>query len=882
MSTFYFTRYFLPVSLLLSLITAAPQISAAPISHLGTGQRVLVICVTYDDYATTRLTSCADWATLLNNEIANFYDEATHGQTTFTFESPAGAPDNGWLSLGYNSTDYEFFKTGQDAIDLADPYVDYTGINRVAVITNNSNFGGQGGAGWWWAVDDGDERTFVEDGADVDKRFMSMSVVNEWVGAWGSYTFDAAAAVVAHELGHHLDLKTHYGTIYWFPGGPRLMITPWDVMGLSPHRNHFLGWAKLERQWTPAAGVQIVGPPTTADLDQTIALSPSETAGGTDLIKIPVTEGPLFTGYTVETRRQINGDENLPSVGVLLSYVDENPSTARKAIVLEDPGSPGDLDQAPLEAGDSYSVPARNLTITHVSDSGDDANVRIEYDLPPALPPNPQITPWGGPPWETVDIWVDSEKNGWDTYRYTDASGNPVGNGDDSWVDHDNRLYFRITNGGTGNASNVNVQVYANEPPGMGDSGADWRYLGTAVFPTIAAGASETGYVNWKPVVGEHTCVKVVIVEQVEETIAGDNIAQENVTAFDTSAGSPYRPRCHRFMVNNPFENRETSVHMLVRDIPEGWIIQVEPTNFVLAPGASESVCMTVFPRARDSYEPGFIGKPKIEAQIPLANTFIPIGGVDVWTHLTTDTRLTCDSNGPDRLGDDSALAMGFPSEGLAPDPPLVDPSRPPMDTEALDRLFREAAIIRPEPDPIAVSASEEIQAAGRLLPGFSGATVAVDFIADGERETRLTTTDAAGNWTVTFDPEVGGLWEVKAYFAGDATRAAAESNRCRFEVERPACECAPGTFRIVHWLALAFAVFALTLFLIQRDRRCRNARIAAAILIALAVIGLIACWHVHLASSIVILLLAFGILLWWYLNCVGGRDKAATGATTG
>ena len=206
-------------------------------------------------------------------------------------------------------------------------------------------------------------------------------------------------------------------------------------------------------------------------------------------------------------------------------------------------------------------------------------------------------------------------------------------------------------------------------------------------------------------------------------------------------------------------------------------------------------------------------------------------------------------------------------------------PGRPPMDTKALNRLFRESAIIRPEPEPIVVPTSEEVQAAGRLLPGFSGATVAVDFISGGQRETRLTTTDAAGNWKLTFDPEVGGLWEVKAYFAGDTTRAAAESNRCRFQVERPTCECAPKTFRTIHWLALGLGIFALVLFLVQREQRCRNAKIAAMILIALAVIGLIACWYAHLASSFVILMIALGILFWWYLNCV--RRKKVT-ATTG
>lgn len=856
------------------LLGGTPAVQSADISHLGTNQRVLVICVTWDDHATTRLGSCNAWAALLNNQIDNFYDEATHGQTTFAFEAPTGAPDNGWLSLGYDSTDYDFGKTGQDAIDLADPYVDFSNIHRVTVITNNPNFGGQGTSGWWWATNEGVEHTSIEDGVSIGKRYMSLSIVNEWVENYISLPFDEAAAVVAHELGHHLDVKTHYGSIGWFPGSPRDVITPWDVMGLSPHRNHFHGWAKLERQWTPAVGVQTVMPPDTADVDTTITLSASETAGGTDLIRIPITDGAVFTGYTVENRRQINGDENLPQAGVLISFVDENPNTIRKAIVLDDPDSPGNLNQAALEVGNSYTDAARNLTITYVSQNGDDADVRVQYLLPPTLPPNPQITPWGAPPWETVDIWLDSEKNAWDTYRYTDGSGNPVGNGDDAWVDHNNRVYFRIRNGGTGVASNVHVQVYANDPPGMGDNGADWRYTGSAMFPSIPAGGDEVGYVIWKPTVGEHTCLKVVILDTDEEITTLDNIAQENVTAFDTSSGSPYRPRCQRFTVNNPFEYRSTPVHMLVRDIPQNWIIQVEPTDFLLPPGESEQVCMMVFPPEPDEQNvPGFIGKPKIEAQVPFANTFIPIGGIDVWTHLTMDTRLTCDSNGPDRLENNPAANPDDAGSGLAPKAPTVDPSRPAMDAKGLDKLFRESALIRPEAETIEVGVGELIKAEGRLQPGFSGATVAVDFISGELRETLLVSTDPAGKWSADFNPPSGGIWEVKAYYAGDTLHAAAESNRCRYQVERKevseSCECDPAMSKLIHWLALAaFFIASFFFYMALRERGCRNALIAALILVLLAVIGLLLCPQTHLAPAAALFLLALAMLIWWYRVC--------------
>ncbi|MFC1762325.1 hypothetical protein ACFL6U_09620, partial [Planctomycetota bacterium] len=77
-------------------------------NHIGQNQRVLVICVRYSNASTTRLTSAADWVTLLNNETRTFYSRATFNQTTFTFETATGVPGNGWFNLGYPNTDYDF------------------------------------------------------------------------------------------------------------------------------------------------------------------------------------------------------------------------------------------------------------------------------------------------------------------------------------------------------------------------------------------------------------------------------------------------------------------------------------------------------------------------------------------------------------------------------------------------------------------------------------------------------------------------------------------------------------------------------------------------------------------------------------------------------
>ncbi len=866
---------------------------AADIGHLGTNQKVLVVCVKWADHANTRMAACADWATLLQNEVNNFYSQATFGQTTFQFEAPAGAPDNGWFALGYNSTDYEFFKTGQDAINLVDPYVDFASYHRVAVITNHPNFGGQGHPGAWWKTNEGKEATFVENGNSVDKRLMSLSIINEWVNdtAYG-LPFDTAGSVLAHELGHHLRVRTHYGDIAWFPAGlVRDLLTPWDVMGLSPGMNHFLGWAKFERSWIGPAGVQRVDPPTAADRDVTVALAPTETAAGTRLIQIPITPidaaHPLFTGYAVENRQLINGDGNLPSNGVLVSFVDENPNTILKAIVLDDPGSPGDLNLATLEVGDSYTDAARNLTISYESQAGNNANVRVQYRLPPAQPPNPRITPWGAPPWETGDVWIDSEKNGWGTFKYVDGSGAPIGNGDDSWVNHVNRVYFKIRNGGLGDATNVRVEVYANSPPGMGDRGPDWAYVGTAMFPSIAAQGEQVGYVNWTPTLGEHTCLKVVIVATDNETSSGDNVAQENVVAWDTSANSPYRARCSRFNVHNPFENRATPVYFLMRDIPAEWKVQIEPPRLTLPPGGSDQVCVVIFPSdAIPEYKPGYIGKTKLEAQVPYANTFIPIGGIDVWTHLTQSSRLTCGLDGEARRTKqvDPKHVIDPMSAGLAPRPGTGGTpagTAQPNTAKEIQNLFAQTQLVGPESAPAKVAQGESISAKGRLEPALSGATVAVDFVSGDRRVTQLTTTDPSGVWSATSDPSSGGIWEVKAYYAGDSLHAAAESNRCRFEVERagaeaPACGFEPAVVKLAHWISgVLIALAAVLCAIAYRTRRCWLYIVAALILFALALLALVSCWQPHVMHSIVLVAVGLAVLAWWYWMCAGRRDVA-------
>jgi len=724
------------------------------ISHIGVNQKVLVICVKYSDVATTRLASASDWVTLLGAETNTFFNRATFDQTNFSFETTTGpgAPPDGWHSLGYASTSAEFFKTCQDAINLADPFADFSQYNRVLVITNLKGFGGSGGGPWWWKVNEGVEATFDEGGMSVSKRLMTMAIVNEWEAHSFGNPFDEAASVAAHELGHQLGLPTHYADLRWFPGLPRDVITPWDIMGLSPTLSHFIGWAKTERKWIPSGPrIETIGPPTGSSIDTTITLQPLEASTmGVQIIRIPitpVTPGAPFFGYFIENRRMIYGDdldERLPSSGVLLSLIDESKETILKCVVLEDQGMPGDPGQAPLDVGGVFTDPARNLTVTVLKQTGDTYDVRIQYLLPPEANPDPMITPWGAPPWETPDIWIDSEKNGFDVYKYTDGSGNPEGNGDDAWVNHDNRVYVRVRNIGPGVATNVRVQVFANSPPGMGDAGPDYAHLGTIIFASIPGGGVAQGFVTWKPTVGAHTCLKAEITNIPEELSATNNVARENVSAFDSrekfgrgTVGGGFEPVGLPITVFNPLRNTAMPIHLHVRDIPRGWTVSVNPTDSVLPPGGNGSVRFLVFPSDDRQYRPGFIGKPKIEAQAAFGDTFIPIGGVDLWAHLTSPTKLSC----------------GVTGRRLAPQ-------------NIPNCLFGQSAIVR-----------------GNLTPANANAIIAVEFTLGRNRRILFARTDANGEYRVRFVPPFVGLWRIQAFFSGDLVQAAADSQICLLRV---------------------------------------------------------------------------------------------------
>lgn len=229
-----------------------------------------------------------------------------------------------------------------------------------------------------------------------------------------------------------------------------------------------------------------------------------------------------------------------------------------------------------MVTGDEAVDPLRTVRIVVVNDNVQATprvcRVRIEWAQVITDTPGGdfdlRIEPWG-PGWETQDIWID--RNPFGTYDNTDAAGNPIGNGDAPRPLEINHFEARIRNDGSAVANNVKVTHYAVEPPGVGDNG-NWAPLATYTVAAIPANGSVTRQVNWVPLVGKHTCLKVAIAPQLGEVTTGNNSAQENVFTFQPAAGSVPEPVVMTVAVRNPLKERSL-VMISLQGVPYGYYV---------------------------------------------------------------------------------------------------------------------------------------------------------------------------------------------------------------------------------------------------------------------------------------------------------------------
>jgi hypothetical protein len=410
----------------------------------------------------------------------------------------------------------------------------------------------------------------------------------------------------AHEFGHQIesiggtDFDAPFaGHTSGYASGYDLMDSGYpdgeSIYALTPPETstrHF-----IFRDWLPPSKVQRVEAPTDGSTRTTryrlapLSVSPESTTALQGL-KLPISTGVYIT---VEARRRSGADSYNTGPGIfdegihLMSVHEQDLLPVTPIDSCDYIGSGGcvrsDTDPRQLEC---RAAGARNLTASrpycwpyalwHDGDTYDDPtnNIRIrvlaydpasntqEVEVVRGLQggrPNLSITPWLTPPsntWETRDIWIDSSCNGYGTFLYGLEPDlvTPRGNGDDPCANHENRIYARVTNTGSGPARNVVVNFSRSDPLGVGvGPQASWAGVGTAsqaTFPELGelgVGASAVVWVPWTPTVdvsmrpdrtsfAYHSCVRVSVQPAVGEVEFGNNNAQENISNFQVFTGA--------------------------------------------------------------------------------------------------------------------------------------------------------------------------------------------------------------------------------------------------------------------------------------------------------------------------------------------------------
>jgi M6 family metalloprotease-like protein len=224
--------------------------------------------------------------------LVNWYRTVSYGRLAITV-----SPVLRWLRLPQASSYYaegRIDEVARDAVALADPEFDFSGVDALYLVPARSAALGNLGVGIY-------ERPLTVDGAGIRAE--------AWLFTDGDRSGNVPYAV--HETGHLLGLPDLYAS------GSRSSFHWWDAMaaaGTSPNAGGMFAWHRWKLDWL--AGDQIVC------LDgrgsRTAAISPLERPGGVKALI--VRRGT--DAYVAEVRQPLGEDEAICRSGVLLSAVD--------------------------------------------------------------------------------------------------------------------------------------------------------------------------------------------------------------------------------------------------------------------------------------------------------------------------------------------------------------------------------------------------------------------------------------------------------------------------------------------------------------------------------------------------------------------------------
>lgn len=282
----------------------------------------------------------------------SFFKKVSHLKFDLVLE-----PHFEWLRMSKNSTEYttNSFSSHlayiQEAVDLADDKVDFTGIEEVIVITNPLTQAISNGLAWrggpaWPGIETAEGVIYngVNSGYDVE-TFGYL-----WL---------------THEMGHSLGLPDLYDYTpqrYEYVGDFSMM--GW-INGFAPeffaYERWLLGWLDDDQIICLEEG------------SLATELTAIELRGGTKAIIIPLNETEIVV---IEYRAALGYDNKLPKKGAVVYKVDVSIPTGNGPIIVY-PNDGSDRQDAPLGEGQIFQI-EENKSIT----------IKVGTFVPRDPPPN--------------------------------------------------------------------------------------------------------------------------------------------------------------------------------------------------------------------------------------------------------------------------------------------------------------------------------------------------------------------------------------------------------------------------------------------------------------------------------------------------------------
>jgi len=309
------------------------------------------------------------------------------------YANEVGGLDDYWRKQSYNKINI-VGSTAVDWVDLPEPQTFYvptpgsgTDSNRSAIFddcteaadpfVDFSNDGSGGFSGINMMLNES-----LDCCAWGGSRFATLDGISKsWRTTWNPPWAFGQAAIIAHEMGHGFGLP-HSNN---FDGDSDPYDSPYDVMSAATRNSindsvygrqgkHHTAYHKERLDWFEESEVIEV----TVDGSATVTIDAMALATTSNyrMVRIPIPETNDW--YTVETRKRIGYDANLPGDAVIISYIDTNRSQPAWTVDTDSPPANfADNEGSMLRVGEVFVDPGGIITVKVDAETDDGFVVTI-------------------------------------------------------------------------------------------------------------------------------------------------------------------------------------------------------------------------------------------------------------------------------------------------------------------------------------------------------------------------------------------------------------------------------------------------------------------------------------------------------------------------